>query len=725
MRHSARNLMKLTLTSSTVLLVASIGGAGDKLHLQIGDRDIRSIESSSAAGQGNVLSDFSASTIATPQLVVSSSAKSYFIVQFKKPTSISEQRQIAKLNVKVVRYIPDDAYIVLAAESSLKTLQATNKNVNSYAKFSPSLKLSPLLAARSVFNKDATQNFNVHVFRGASTQDLANQLTKLGVIVNEVSGQTLAVTATQEKIDQLSQVEGVEWIAPPAKMKLRDFEMQATVRDDPPAEPIPVGDFSTLTGYESGTKILGLETAWNQNLIGQDQIVGVSDTGLDTGDMKTIAADFSTAIADTVVFGYGSTSWADAMGHGTHVSGTIASRGDLSQGRIRGGGYGSKIIMESLWSDQYKTLTTPKDLGSLFQKAYDEGARVHSNSWGDPDKKGIYDAEAGQVDQFMWDHPDMLVLFAAGNDGVDADKDGRVDPGSVSSPATAKNIISVGASQNLVNSGGIQRRVGEICTADGCLWPTEPLASSGLSNNANGLAPFSSRGPTKDGRIKPDIVAPGTNILSDCSHVPDASTLWGRFNQDYCFSGGTSMATPLVAGATAVVRQYLMTQVQEPSAALLKAVLLNTAFDMYPGQFGEIGKDKGQELLTHAPNADEGFGRVDIKNLLAAQYKMIDEKVGVGTGESKTYTPTGSVKKVTLVYTDFPASPTAATALVNNLDLEVHVGDQVYKSSSTIDNTEQVTLDSSASGNVQIIVVGNSVPMGKDNRQPYALVYSF
>jgi hypothetical protein len=184
------------------------------------------------------------------------------------------------------------------------------------------------------------------------------------------------------------------------------------------------------------------------------------------------------------------------------------------------------------------------------------------------------------------------------------------------------------------------------------------------------------------------------------------------------------MSTPLVAGAAAVTRQYVLSRLNSPSAALIKAVLLNTAFDMYPGQYGEIGADKGQELLKHAPNIDEGFGRVDVENLLAAHLVYLDEKEGVATGETKSYDVAGNVQKITMVYNDYPASPAASMALVNNVDLEVQVAGRTIKSESGVDNSRQITLDSSLSGPVKINVIGTSVPMGKNNRQPFAIVYS-
>jgi hypothetical protein len=307
------------------------------------------------------------------------------------------------------------------------------------------------------------------------------------------------------------------------------------------------------------------------------------------------------------------------------------------------------------------------------------------------------------------------------------DSDGRIDAGAIGSPATAKNIIAVGSSENFVHRGGIQSKLGELGSSpEDRPWPAEPIASDTLSNNPKGLAAFSSRGPTTDGRLKPDVVAPGSNILSNCSHRPEANKLWGRYNSHYCFSGGTSMSTPLVAGAVALIRQRLvqLKQIGNPSAALVKAVLLHTAEDLYPGQFGEGGENRGQELLKRGPNPDQGYGRVDVGRATASGLSLVDGRQGIAMGESREYLPKRAVRKVTLVYTDAPASPMTTKALVNNLDLEVHVGGRVYRSQSSIDNTEQVLLPDDAKGQqAKIIVRGTRVAMGKNRKQPFALVY--
>src|SRR3989338_1286981 len=88
-------------------------------------------------------------------------------------------------------------------------------------------------------------------------------------------------------------------------------------------------------------------------------------------------------------------------------------------------------------------------------------------------------------------------------------------------------------------------------------WGAEPIASSRLSEDARGMAAFSSRGPTADGRIKPEVVAPGTNIVSARSTHEKATVGWGTYGDKYLYMGGTSMATPLSSGALGILRQFL------------------------------------------------------------------------------------------------------------------------------------------------------------------------
>ena len=363
-----------------------------------------------------------------------------------------------------------------------------------------------------------------------------------------------------------------------------------------------------VTGYESGTKLMGFEAAWSRGYRGQGQIAAVGDTGLDSGDPATLHADFKNTFLKGYLTGLGTETWGDSMGHGTHVCGSVVGEGTLSEGAFKGGANGGKLVINGLWSALLDNLAPSTDMNSLLDPSYQDGARVHSNSWGNAANPGDYDTFAERMDEYMWNNPDLLVLFAAGNSGVDLNRDGKIDEGSVGSPGTAKNVLTVGASKNLLATGGIQKSMHELREGEKN-WGVEPLASSKLSENPMGIAAFSSRGPTSDGRIKPDIVAPGTNIVSTRSHNPKASALWGPYNDDYAYSGGTSMARPLGRRGRGRARVLLVKArgVAQPSAALIKATLMHTATDLFPGQFGTGPQ---QELPTKRPNVHEGYGRV-------------------------------------------------------------------------------------------------------------------
>ena len=269
-------------------------------------------------------------------------------------------------------------------------------------------------------------------------------------------------------------------------------------------------------------------------------------------------------------------------------------------------------------------------------------------------------------------------------------------------------------------------------------YSVEPIASDLISNNANGMAAFSSRGPADDGRIKPDIVAPGTNIVSNRSHYPGASTLWGQYetNPDYVYSGGTSMATPLTAGAGTLVRQWLGQRgIITPSAAALKGVLLNTTTDIAPGQYGTGAT---QEIPFVQPNSVAGWGRVSLSFISTpSPYALwLDDHVsGIATGQLVTYThtPTASLQVVTttqplrfmLTWSDPPASLSAAAQLVNDLDLRVLGPDgstyygNANPSGDRVNNVEGIVIAAPPIGLYTVTVQAFNVPIAS---QPYALV---
>lgn len=314
----------------------------------------------------------------------------------------------------------------------------------------------------------------------------------------------------------------------------------------------------------------------------------------------------------------------------------------------------------------------PDDLHQLLQPAYADGARVHSNSWGGTNN--AYTQECHEIDSFVWSNRDLVVVIAAGNCGVDSDADGVIDLHSVGSPATARNCITVGASESARPDFAYVDGTKKVSTY-GCGWPNgypvAPIHSDKLANSDLGLAAFSGRGPTKDGQIKPDVVALGTAILSTRSRAIGVGTGWGLSRDpDYFFDGGTSMATSLVAGCATVVREYLINKgIERPSAALVKAMLINGADSL-------IGHSTPSEMGS-VPNAHQGFGRVNLVATIVDPdlqvFRYWDEAAALDSGEEQhlCVTPTTPAKrlKVTLVWSDAPGE-----TLQNDLDLTVVAG---------------------------------------------------
>src|SRR4030095_9919878 len=262
-------------------------------------------------------------------------------------------------------------------------------------------------------------------------------------------------------------------------------------------------------------------------LTGAGEIVAVCDTGLDTGVAGTVHPDFAGRVVamksypitpdwKTIIFNPGGDDGASDLdsGHGTHVAGSVLGDGTASANGpalIRGHAHKARLVFQAVeqemkWrpnappeikSERYVLAGIPTNLKPLFQYAYGQGARIHSNSWGGGDP-GAYDDQCRQFDRFVWDNKDFCFAIAAGNDGTDRDGDGTIHQMSVTSPATAKNCVTVGACENLRPEFDAQT-YGEWWPDD---FPDAPFDDDPMSNDDEQVVAFSSRGPTADGRMK-------------------------------------------------------------------------------------------------------------------------------------------------------------------------------------------------------------------------------
>lgn len=499
-------------------------------------------------------------------------------------------------------------------------------------------------------------------------------------------------------------------------------------------------------------------------LTGNGEIIGIADTGLDSGDPSTIHPDFRERIKELMSYpinslyneyvknpGDNDGPKDEDSGHGTHVSGSVLGDGSSSVAAnnnivIKGLAYEAKLVFQAIeqwmdWTDkarlEWKQQTgrpppefglfgIPNTISEIFEYAYKKGCRIHSNSWGGGEP-GDYDGQCRELDTFVWEQKDFAILFAAGNDGSDANSDGKIDLTSVTSPGTAKNCITVGASEN-------QRP--EFVTESYFKWwpldyPVSPIKDDPMTDSTTDVVAFSSRGPTIDKRIKPDIVAPGTFILSTRSRYIALNNYgWAKFpyNKDYFFMGGTSMATPLTAGGVAVIRQFLRTKtnIQKPSAALLKATLVHGAKRMNYRYAAEAG--------SGLYDMEQGWGLVNIKESVSpvsGNIAYIDRKVGLKTGEVASFETEINASnipfKVTMVYSDYPGP-----GLINNLNLVVtdpngrryhgNIFEEPFDSRlDTVNNVEAVFIQDPVKGKYKIEVIGSNVI---EQVQDFALVYS-
>ena len=397
------------------------------------------------------------------------------------------------------------------------------------------------------------------------------------------------------------------------------------------------------------------------NLNGSGVIIGVSDTGIDENscyfrDMehgKVPRAGYEDTVFDlkyrkVIQYVNFSGSGGDyASGHGSHVSGTLAgycqydSNND-AKNLYKGIASAAKLAFFDIGTDTgEQTLTIPTDLGvGIFGSAYKAGARIHSNSWGGG---YAFDSTCIDTDQFMYENQDFLILFAAGNSGSSGIE-------TILSPSNSKNAITVACS----NTGHTTYQ------------------------NIDKISYFSSQGPTLDGRMKPDITAPGNYIISaKASSEHSYDTTCATTTKQ-----GTSMATPVTAGNAALLYQYfiddhfwaascnpnhLFCKPFAPSASLLKALLLQSGKAL-------TGYDGNSAVhLTDPPDVYQGYGRVNLDSILNS-HLFVDQSYLTELTKN-TYSiqlNSSNVQlKVTLCWMDPPNEAFSAKYLLHDLDLVV------------------------------------------------------
>jgi hypothetical protein len=545
-----------------------------------------------------------------------------FLIQFDGRVQAAWREQLKLFNVHLLRYVPDDTFIARFSGAQAGRIRSL-PFVRWIGPYRPDHKLHPSL--RSASNTE--NRIRVLIAPDVPVGAAVNLVGRAERTASTRFGTIVQTTVTASELRALSESPSILWIERAPRPKLMDEIASKIVGGDDGAVATPT--VTQQLGYN-----------------GSGVAVAIADSGLHGGTFANMHPDLIGRV--DAFFYYGNlVNAADEHSHGTHVTGIIAANAATGETDENGFLYGlgvasgAHVIAQRIF-DGVGNYEAPPSYEVLTHDAVRAGAVIGSNSWGD-DVQGEYDLSAAEFDGLVRDadagqpgDQPYILEFSAGNAG----------PGeqTIDSPAVAKNVIATGASEN--------DRPDFFIYADGI----------------DAMADFSSRGPCADGRIKPDVVAPGTWIASTRSVYADDDNAWAPISANYMYQGGTSQAGPHVSGAAAVFVQYYRSLHGgvTPSPALVKAALINSAVDM----------DDASGTLP-APNNDEGWGRVDLTQIIGSDrgYDFLDQSVRLTNSqvyERRVVVASSDLPlKITLTYTDVPGFPGAIPALVNDLDLEV------------------------------------------------------
>lgn len=710
------------------------------------------------------------------------STKQLFLVQWDGPVQPAWVEALTKTRVQIIDYIPDNTYLVYGDPSALNAVrQLATRNAR--------LTWNGALLAREKIHPDAatagkprrtldhdghyTLQLVLDPAQNADTLALVEALATAPIQRQRTFRHYVNLVAQlpADALEGLAAQPDVISITPYVEPKKRDERQGMIVAGE------LSGNGPSGPGYLAWLASKGFTQS---QFDASGLVVDVTDSGLDNG---------TTNINHFALYRGGTTSGISRVryvrlegtansgssiqgcdGHGnlnTHIIGGHVTTQSTGVAHVDSAGYryglgiapfvkvGASVIFDP------NNFTSP-DYSDLAARAYRDGARISGNSWG-ADTFGGYDADAQEYDALVRDaqpagsavatagNQQMTFVFAAGNAGSGAQ--------TVGSPGTAKNVITVGAAEN-VHSHATTNGGNNASGNDGCTTPDSE------ANSANDIATFSSRGPTSDSRKKPEIVAPGTHVTGGVGQnvktmagigtaiacfdgtgvcaLPGGGTVGSTNNffplgqRWYSTSSGTSHSTPAVAGGAALVYQWFInTYASTPSPAMVKAFLMNAARYM-------TGTAANDTLWSNS----QGMGMMNLGTAFDGTPRLVRDQVPTdvftASGQLRSHTVTivsnSKPFRVTLSWTDAPGS-TVGASYNNDLNLTVSINGNLYRgnvfsgafsttggSADFRNNTESVFLPAGTTGIASIVVsAANIVSDGIPNVAPsldqdYALV---
>ena len=529
----------------------------------------------------------------------------YYIVQFPGPVRPEWKEAAGRAGVQLLWYLPHYAFIARVPTAQVDAV-ASLPEVRWLGRYQPAWKLHPGLV-----NATGLQTLIVVFHYPENEHQLLGELSALGAtgFLPEFNrwNKSVRVEVDASAIPAIAGLEGVHWVEHWGEITPDNRDVQWVCQQ----------------GYSPTDTT---RVAWRKGVTGSSVYVGLTDNRLWLDhDAFRDPTNNTPGPGHRKVIHYLGTQGANS--HGTHTGGTLC--GDDEP--VGGTSWHDGLAKHSrLYFQFYSAFPSGWDMNVWFAGPESGGptglrALNHSMSLSRKDTFNIYVFSDMTADQFVWNHPEFLHCNSMGNYGNNR----------MGHPVMAKSIISTGSTEN-----------GTSCRT---------------------LSSFSSRGPTADGRLKPQLVAPGSDVYSS-SHNNASG---------YVSLSGTSMATPNMTAATALIRDYFRMGYyptgdtttgtpMEISAALNKAVATAGAAANITG--------------FTVPDNNIGWGRINLDTSLHfagddGKLWVVDEAPGLETGDSAVYTIDVSDDahplRVALCWSDYPGTMQASIILVNDLNLTV------------------------------------------------------
>ena len=586
----------------------------------------------------------------------------YYFVKMFGPVKDEWKAEIELTGAEIYSAIPVNGFLVKMDAGQRASVEA-NPHVLWVGHFDPAYKVAPEVAA-------SEGDFRVNIITFPQQREAV--MARLAKLLAQTNTSSIVSTETCDLADGAMGLIAATMDARtantvaslPGVMRVEKWEPSYQCNDiahslTQSLGSTAVGAPSSLVAGSYGSTV----PVWNRGIFGTGQVIGGADTGIRCDhnmfrDTSVSPPYNSTSSTHRKIIRYYPGYWNNwdtpitdpnqdnPDDHGTHIAGSVAGYDNPVGGTSAYDGMapGAKISFCDVGiGDPDGYVYPPNDYSLMWDPAVElDGARIFYQSWVSG-YQSSYTSDNAVIDRYIWDHPQLLMLWPSGGSG---------DMGvyTVGNQASSKNVMAIG--------------------------------SSGTSTNeaAASVASFSSRGPTYDNRLKPDILTPGMLIAS-----ADGDGTTG-----YVVVPGTSMSTGIAAGSASLAVEYFMAGYYptgskvagnsfDPSAALIKAVLANSAEESttYTNPYRNY---YNTGTTGSWPSVNQGWGRMCLDSALyftgdAGSLQVADCDRGLGTGEYVEYkysvTANTAPLRISMCWNDYPAMPGAGIALVNDLNLLV------------------------------------------------------